>query len=892
MAPAPFSGRRRLATVLTAAGLATLVAAGTVLAGTPVTNGYRDHAYGGGAARPNSDKPQSKTWYTQDNQWWAGMFWFTSSPPRSENRIWRLSADKSTWTPTSTVVDARDASHADYYYDTATSTLWVASVPNPNQSSPFAVPGTPDDIRIFRYTYSAGTWTQVGGIHSIPGTASAAPATRGGAWTVTIDRDSSGRLWAAWPRGGQIKYSYSDDLGTTWAAPAQVPVQADNSVMEGTLTHSDTVSVIAFGSRVGFAWSDQDASEAADSVQGNGFWFAHAAAPVADPTAAGSWTLERLPTLNQAGQNQIADNHINIKDTSDGRLFMVGKTGRDTINCATGQTHPLVEVFRRTTAGVWTAHLAGTVGDCNTRPQIAISEQLETAYVFATSPNGGGTVYMKSAPISGTGAMVFRGAADTTVQRGIPFIRSATETLIDDASTTKQLVTSATGIVVNANNLTSAAGGNAKVFLHNYMPLPASDNTAPTGTVSINAGAVGTNTTAVSVAVPAADNAGGSGMSLVRLSNASNMSGAVTYIYTSPIPWTLSAGEGTKTVYVEWRDAAGNWSATANDTIELDNSGPTGGSVVINDGDAMTDSILVDLDLSATDASGVASVLIANEVDSFTGVTPVPYAPTVQHQLASGIGTRTVFVRFVDTAGNVSATSVSDSITVQSSDVTPPNPVTAVSHIVYGVGQSSFPVRISWTGGSDNPGGSGVAGYVIQRQVNGGAFTTVATVNHPTLTYQANLSTSSATYRYRVLVKDAGRGLTSSGKYTPTFRTLSYSESSSSVKYTGAWSTTSSSIYVGGKAKWGQAANASASLTFTGNRIGWLSRTGPIYGTARVYINGSLASTVNLFSATYTDKRIVFQRSFTSSTARTIRVVVSGTAGHPRVTLDQFFVLR
>jgi hypothetical protein len=110
----------------------------------------------------------------------------------------------------------------------------------------------------------------VGGIHSIPGTASAAPATRGGAWTVTIDRDSSGRLWAAWPRGGQIKYSYSDDLGTTWAAPAQVPVQADNSVMEGTLTHSDTVSVIAFGSRVGFAWSDQDASEAADSVQGTG----------------------------------------------------------------------------------------------------------------------------------------------------------------------------------------------------------------------------------------------------------------------------------------------------------------------------------------------------------------------------------------------------------------------------------------------------------------------------------------------------------------------------------------------------------------------------------------------------------------------------------------------
>ncbi len=138
MSQAPFSGRRRLATLLTTTGLATLLASGTVLAGTPVTNGYRDHAYGGGAARPNSDKQQSKTWYTPDNQWWAGMFLYTTAAPspRSENRIWKLSADKSTWTVTPTVVDARDSSHADYYFDTADSTLWVASVSNPNQSDP------------------------------------------------------------------------------------------------------------------------------------------------------------------------------------------------------------------------------------------------------------------------------------------------------------------------------------------------------------------------------------------------------------------------------------------------------------------------------------------------------------------------------------------------------------------------------------------------------------------------------------------------------------------------------------------------------------------------------------------------------------------------------------
>ena len=43
---------RRLATILLSTGLAAILATGTVLAGTPVTNGYRDHAYGGGASRP------------------------------------------------------------------------------------------------------------------------------------------------------------------------------------------------------------------------------------------------------------------------------------------------------------------------------------------------------------------------------------------------------------------------------------------------------------------------------------------------------------------------------------------------------------------------------------------------------------------------------------------------------------------------------------------------------------------------------------------------------------------------------------------------------------------------------------------------------------------------
>jgi hypothetical protein len=39
--------------------------------------------------------------------------------------------------------------------------------------------------------------------------------------------------------------------------------------------------------------------------------------------------------------------------------------------------------------------------------------------------------------------------------------------------------------------------------------------------------------------------------------------------YSTSHEWTLSAGAGTKTVYVQYRDRAGNLSAAASDTIRF-----------------------------------------------------------------------------------------------------------------------------------------------------------------------------------------------------------------------------------------------------------------------------------------------------------------------------------
>jgi hypothetical protein len=877
---------RRLATVLTTIGLATLVASGSVLAGTPVTVGYRDHSYGGGAFRPSADKAQSKAWYTADGQWWAGMFRYTTtSPLLSETRIWKLTADKTGWTMTNTRIDSRDDAHGDYLWDEAADKLYVVSA----SAIPDNVPTSAinDAIMVFEYTYAAGVYTLVPGFpKTIPNTASVPNVSSGGAPTVTIAKDSTGDLWAVWPHSGKVFYSISTDDGATWSAPAQHPSQVGNSIKQSPDDNAnDEAAVIAFGAdQIGVMWSDHDDLPVGE----NGYYFATITAGQ-DPTVGGNWTKVKLPTLLPTSEQ--ADNHINLKTTSDGSVYMVGKTGADTDLCATNKQAIVIEVFDRTPGGTWTAHLAATNGDCNTRAQMVISEQLDTMYLFLTSPNGGGAVYRKAAPLSGPTAFDFRGAADQTSHPGIPFIKSATETLIDDVSTTKQVVTSTSGIAVIANNVRSIASPTGKFYLHNFMTLPASDNTPPTGTVAINGAATGTTSTAVSVAVPATDNVGGSGLSLVRLANTNttsggvlNGAGATSFVYGTPVAWTLPAGDGNKTVYVQWRDAAGNWSTPIGDSIFLDNTAPTG-TVQINSGDTTTTSLNVTLNLTADDGtgSGVEQVLISN-TGSFVGVTPVAYAATLPWTLTPGNGSKTVSVKFIDGAGNTSVAAATDDITVASADPFPPSTPGLMTHVIFGSGRYGVPVRLTWGASTDV--GLGVASYQLQRRIDGGLYTTVGT---PTTNgFSIDLSNSAHTYQFRVRALD-GNGNYGPFRYDTAFRTISYGEASAAVHFAGSWPTSTSVAYVGGKAKVSTATSASATLTFSGNRVGWLSRMGPTSGSARVYIDGSFVKTVNLHSATTKDRALVFVKNWSAIGTHTIKIVVSGTG---RVTYDQVFVLR
>jgi hypothetical protein len=119
--------------------------------------------------------------------------------------------------------------------------------------------------------------------------------------------------------------------------------------------------------------------------------------------------------------------------------------------------------------------------------------------------------------------------------------------------------------------------------------------------------------------------------------------------------WTLTPGDGTKTVYYQIKDNAGWTSSTYSDTITLDTILPTG-SIVINNGDVSTTSTSVSLTLTYLDGgSGVSQVRFSND-----GVFDIEVWESAlaskSWTLVSGDGTKTVYYQIKDNAGLQSIT--------------------------------------------------------------------------------------------------------------------------------------------------------------------------------------------------------------------------------------------
>ena len=122
--------------------------------------------------------------------------------------------------------------------------------------------------------------------------------------------------------------------------------------------------------------------------------------------------------------------------------------------------------------------------------------------------------------------------------------------------------------------------------------------------------------------------------------------------YTPPIP--LPAGG--HTLYVQERDALGNWSASGTHTLTVSDTASPAGAVVINGNAATTASSTVALALTWDDGlngSGVSRMRFSND-----GITWSPWeraASLKSWTLPAGTGYKTVRAQFLDRSGNRSA---------------------------------------------------------------------------------------------------------------------------------------------------------------------------------------------------------------------------------------------
>jgi PKD repeat protein len=418
--------------------------------------GYQDQSYAGAVNAPTSDKPQSKLWYAQ-NTWWADMFDTVSGTWH----IFRLDRASQAWRDTGVLIDPRPNTLADVLWDGTH--LYVAShvVTVSSESAPTASSSN-SPARLYRFSYSTAAGYTLD--RGFPAT-----ITNNSSESLTLDKDSTGTLWATWTQVSKTSTGFTSSVyvnsttggDSAWGTPAVVPVTGSK------VSPDDISTVVAFGrNKIGLMWSNQ--------LDGGVYWAVHV-----DGAGRSSWIGG--PALRGKGQ---ADDHLNIKAVqadASGRVYAVVKTSLDQQADAL-PTDPQVRLlsFKPATAS-WTVTTVSTLADCQTRPLLILDEAHQVVHVFATAPSSGGctysgmpgTIYDKTSPMD---------APAFAAGRGTPVIRDAASPNMNDVTASKQSVTAASGIVVLASNQATRHYWHADLSATAPVAAPVASFTAsPTG---------------------------------------------------------------------------------------------------------------------------------------------------------------------------------------------------------------------------------------------------------------------------------------------------------------------------------------------------------------------------------------------------------------------------
>ena len=219
-------------------------------------------------------------------------------------------------------------------------------------------------------------------------------------------------------------------------------------------------------------------------------------------------------------------------------------------------------------------------------------------------------------------------------------------------------------------------------------------------------------------------------------------------------------------------------------------------------------------------------------------------------------------------------------------DVTPPvvSPPSEAMRTGVALGLTYVSGFLTWTG-SDS--GVGLARFDLQRSTNGGGYAGVTLSTAKATSFYSSFSFGT-TYRFRVRGVDAN-GNASAWAYSPSFGVGLYQENSSAVVYSGVWSTFSNPSNSGGATRYSSVAGQAATFTRSGRDFAFVAPKGTIRGSARIYVDNVLVSTLSEWSTSTSYRQVLWSRHFSAFATHTIKVVVLGTG---RIDVDAFLALR
>jgi hypothetical protein len=228
---------------------------------------------------------------------------------------------------------------------------------------------------------------------------------------------------------GQIQVGHTDPGGTAFTfSPLPTPIVASD----------DIAAVTAFPGRIGVMWSDQKSSRD---------WFAWRddLEPIDAP-----WHIETAYGGGVSGctGGHCADDHINLKVAGD-EVYAAIKTNLDN---TLDTSAPQIVLLRRAADGTWSGYPVSPVSQRTTRPIVLLAPALDRIWVFAKRGSG---VNVWESLFSTPGFNASLSHRWTTSSDGT----------INDPTSTKQIVTPTSGVVVETSLATT------QTYWHNaFLP--------------------------------------------------------------------------------------------------------------------------------------------------------------------------------------------------------------------------------------------------------------------------------------------------------------------------------------------------------------------------------------------------------------------------------------